>query len=135
MQHYQLSWEEALHMVQNRRYCISPNGGFLTQIKVRCCTRIRRTNDELRRNMRRFTKLIAPSHRIQTHSQWYPEGKGQMTRMRMMSGTVNSTQIGSRFNQSFRASGETTENEHCFAHYRLRIALNVILMRWKHDPT
>ena len=35
MQHYQLSWEEALHMVQNRRYCISPNGGFLTQIKVR----------------------------------------------------------------------------------------------------
>ncbi|KAF9046505.1 protein-tyrosine phosphatase-like protein [Panaeolus papilionaceus] len=33
MQHYQLSWEEALHLVQNRRYCISPNGGFLTQIK------------------------------------------------------------------------------------------------------
>ena len=35
MQHYQLSWEDALHLVQNRRYCISPNGGFLTQIKVR----------------------------------------------------------------------------------------------------
>ena len=35
MQHYQLSWEDALHMVQNRRYCISPNGGFLAQIKVR----------------------------------------------------------------------------------------------------
>lgn len=34
MQHYALSWEDALHMVQNRRYCISPNGGFLTQIKV-----------------------------------------------------------------------------------------------------
>lgn len=34
MQHYNLSWEDALHMVQNRRYCISPNGGFLTQIKV-----------------------------------------------------------------------------------------------------
>ncbi|KIM78531.1 hypothetical protein PILCRDRAFT_824434 [Piloderma croceum F 1598] len=33
MQHYNLSWEDALHMVQNRRYCISPNGGFLTQIK------------------------------------------------------------------------------------------------------
>jgi len=33
MQHYQISWEEALHLVQNRRYCISPNGGFLTQIK------------------------------------------------------------------------------------------------------
>ena len=35
MQHHQLSWEDALHMVQNRRYCISPNGGFMTQIKVR----------------------------------------------------------------------------------------------------
>jgi len=35
MQHYQISWEEALHLVQNRRYCISPNGGFLTQIKAR----------------------------------------------------------------------------------------------------
>ncbi|PAV17288.1 phosphatases II [Pyrrhoderma noxium] len=28
-----MHWEDALHMVQNRRYCISPNGGFLTQIK------------------------------------------------------------------------------------------------------
>ena len=34
MQYYQMSWEDALHTVQNRRYCISPNGGFLTQIKV-----------------------------------------------------------------------------------------------------
>ena len=34
MQHLQISWEDALHMVQNRRYCISPNGGFMTQIKV-----------------------------------------------------------------------------------------------------
>lgn len=34
MRHCQLSWEDALHLVQNRRYCISPNGGFLTQIKV-----------------------------------------------------------------------------------------------------
>ncbi|KAF8742304.1 hypothetical protein AX14_005471 [Amanita brunnescens Koide BX004] len=33
MQHHQLSWEDALHFVQNRRYCISPNGGFLTQLK------------------------------------------------------------------------------------------------------
>lgn len=33
MEHFQMSWENALHMVQNRRYCISPNGGFLTQIK------------------------------------------------------------------------------------------------------
>jgi len=33
MQYHNLSWEDALHMVQNRRYCISPNGGFLTQIK------------------------------------------------------------------------------------------------------
>lgn len=34
MEHYKISWEDALHLVQNRRYCISPNGGFLTQIKV-----------------------------------------------------------------------------------------------------
>ncbi|PCH40162.1 phosphotyrosine protein [Wolfiporia cocos MD-104 SS10] len=33
MQHLNLAWEDALHLVQNRRYCISPNGGFLTQIK------------------------------------------------------------------------------------------------------
>ncbi|OAX41755.1 phosphatases II [Rhizopogon vinicolor AM-OR11-026] len=33
MRHCHLSWEDALHLVQNRRYCISPNGGFLTQIK------------------------------------------------------------------------------------------------------
>ncbi|KAI6121020.1 phosphotyrosine protein [Pisolithus croceorrhizus] len=33
MRHCQLSWEDALRLVQNRRYCISPNGGFLTQIK------------------------------------------------------------------------------------------------------
>lgn len=33
MQHYNLNWEDALHLVQNRRYCISPNGGFLSQIK------------------------------------------------------------------------------------------------------
>lgn len=35
MQRLQITWEDALQMVQNRRYCISPNGGFLTQIKVR----------------------------------------------------------------------------------------------------
>lgn len=33
MEHFRLSCEDALHMVQNRRYCISPNGGFLLQIK------------------------------------------------------------------------------------------------------
>jgi len=33
MEQLQLSWEDALHLVQNRRYCISPNGGFITQIK------------------------------------------------------------------------------------------------------
>jgi len=33
MQHFKLSWEDALQYVQNRRYCISPNGGFLTQLK------------------------------------------------------------------------------------------------------
>jgi len=33
MQHFRISWEDALHYVQNRRYCISPNSGFITQIK------------------------------------------------------------------------------------------------------
>ncbi|KAI0072030.1 phosphatases II [Panus rudis PR-1116 ss-1] len=33
MQHFNLTWENALQLVQNRRYCISPNGGFITQIK------------------------------------------------------------------------------------------------------
>jgi len=33
MQHFRLSWDDALQYVQNRRYCISPNGGFLTQLK------------------------------------------------------------------------------------------------------
>jgi serine/threonine/tyrosine-interacting protein len=34
MEYYQLSWEDALRLVQNKRYCISPNSGFITQIKV-----------------------------------------------------------------------------------------------------
>ncbi|KAG6900343.1 hypothetical protein C0993_012300 [Termitomyces sp. T159_Od127] len=33
MQYYKITWEDSLHLVQNRRYCVSPNGGFLTQIK------------------------------------------------------------------------------------------------------
>lgn len=35
MQHFGLPWDDALQYVQNRRYCISPNGGFLTQLKAR----------------------------------------------------------------------------------------------------
>ena len=35
MQQHNLSMEDALHLVQNRRYCISPNGGFISQLKVR----------------------------------------------------------------------------------------------------
>lgn len=37
MEQLGLSWEDAVQYVQNRRYCISPNNGFLTQIKVRIC--------------------------------------------------------------------------------------------------
>ncbi|KAF8685687.1 Dual specificity phosphatase, catalytic domain [Rhizoctonia solani] len=33
MERFQLAWDDALQMVQNRRYCISPNNGFITQIK------------------------------------------------------------------------------------------------------
>lgn len=33
MQRQNMSWEEALQAVQNKRYCISCNGGFLAQLK------------------------------------------------------------------------------------------------------
>ncbi|KAB5595939.1 Serine/threonine/tyrosine-interacting protein [Ceratobasidium theobromae] len=33
MERFQLVWDDALQMVQNKRYCISPNNGFITQIK------------------------------------------------------------------------------------------------------
>ncbi|CAE6419749.1 unnamed protein product [Rhizoctonia solani] len=33
MERFQLAWDDALQMVQNKRYCISPNNGFITQIK------------------------------------------------------------------------------------------------------
>lgn len=62
MQYYQMSWEDALHMVQNRRYCISPNGGFLTQIKVSSFFRRRLYMDsELNvecRSMSRYTRRM-----------------------------------------------------------------------------
>ena len=62
MQYYQMSWEDALHMVQNRRYCISPNGGFLTQIKVSSFFRRRLYIDsELNvecRSMSRYTRRM-----------------------------------------------------------------------------
>lgn len=40
MEHGQLDYEDALHVVQNKRYCISPNGGFMTQIKVLVFSRL-----------------------------------------------------------------------------------------------
>jgi len=33
MQHRSLSYTDALHYVQNKRYCISPNTGFMAQLK------------------------------------------------------------------------------------------------------
>jgi hypothetical protein len=47
MVHFNLTHEEALHLVQNRRYCISPNGGFLAQIKVLNSETIRVDKSEL----------------------------------------------------------------------------------------
>jgi len=35
MEQYQMTSEQAIQLVQNKRYCISPNGGFMSQIKVR----------------------------------------------------------------------------------------------------
>jgi serine/threonine/tyrosine-interacting protein len=34
MQYYNITSEEGVHLVQQRRYCISPNSGFIQQIKV-----------------------------------------------------------------------------------------------------
>jgi len=33
MEQYGMTSEQAIQLVQNKRYCISPNGGFMTQIK------------------------------------------------------------------------------------------------------
>lgn len=33
MEQYQMTSEQAIQLVQNKRYCISPNGGFMSQIK------------------------------------------------------------------------------------------------------
>ena len=65
MQYYQMSWEDALHTVQNRRYCISPNGGFLTQIKVKYVINPGPVQtDKLCRNMSQYTKRALLSLQI-----------------------------------------------------------------------
>lgn len=33
MEQYQMTSDQAVQLVQNKRYCISPNGGFMSQIK------------------------------------------------------------------------------------------------------
>ena len=81
MQHHQLSWEDALHMVQNRRYCISPNCGFLTQIKARALSRFTITiliSDY--RNTKPYIRLTAPSRHTQTHIVSLLDGKERTTK-------------------------------------------------------
>lgn len=64
MQRLQITWEDALHMVQNRRYCISPNGGFLTQIKVTISWRFPSMNNIFIgfRSTNRYTRQMSPSN-------------------------------------------------------------------------
>lgn len=76
MQFYNLSWEDALHLVQNRRYCISPNGGFMTQIKVSSHPGMRHTCPSpcslltcgigVARSTSRSTRPRLPSHRTRS---------------------------------------------------------------------
>lgn len=88
MRHCQLSWEDALHLVQNRRYCISPNGGFLTQIKVHnfpaekvaLSSLILTSFNYLCRNTNLYTRPklrlpIFPQHRCK---EWCLVGRGTM---------------------------------------------------------
>ena len=85
MRHCQLSWEDALHLVQNRRYCISPNGGFLTQIKVHnfpvvLSSLISTSFDRLCRNTNPYTRPkprlpIFPQHRCR---EWCLVERGKM---------------------------------------------------------
>src|SRR5258708_31619022 len=63
MEHFRLSCDDALHMVQNRRYCISPNGGFLSQIKARIHGNIlldMASKSLCYRSMRRYTAQLWP---------------------------------------------------------------------------
>lgn len=94
MQHYQLSWEDALHMVQNRRYCISPNGGFLTQIKASrpriTLNRLSNTDrlDSVYRNMRLYIEPISLWRHIHPGKEQFLGGKGKMmTTTKVQTGT------------------------------------------------
>jgi hypothetical protein len=111
MRRCQLSWEDALHLVQNRRYCISPNGGFLTQIKVSfvsaslvsfaflclellSCTATKHAVRELYvlmlcpRNTSRYTRhpLLLPGFRKGRCKELSPGGREMMMTMRRKSG-------------------------------------------------
>jgi hypothetical protein len=80
MQYYQISWEDALHLVQNRRYCISPNGGFLTQIKVRPLVHLTSFEPTSYRNTKQYTKRISLLQHIRSLSVRFRGGR-EMTRM------------------------------------------------------
>lgn len=81
MQHYQISWEDALHLVQNRRYCISPNGGFLTQLKVSLLAFFRSSiRLTFYRNTKQYIVPVLLWRRIQLQSAQIPDVR-ELTRM------------------------------------------------------
>jgi len=61
MEQYNMSWEDALHLVQNRRYCISPNGGFLSQIKE--YESIYKANNELSKHGGTQNRVVSTARR------------------------------------------------------------------------
>lgn len=98
MQEVGISWEDALSLVQNRRYCISPNGGFLTQLKVRTWQPWMDigiyTLDGLTkysqsyRNMKRSTRPTTLCNRILNNRELCRGGSGTMMMMQMLFGKI-----------------------------------------------
>ena len=98
MQYYRMNWEDALHTVQNRRYCISPNGGFLTQIKV-SSTLLMQSLDHLTmfpRSTNRYTRPTTLLCHIQVGAVvlYGEKGMTMMTRRRTSGGFASYCSIG-----------------------------------------
>jgi len=89
MQHYQLSWEDALHLVQNRRYCISPNGGFLTQIKVHLTTSSSCRKQFISWSLQEYEAIYKASLAVQS----FPAAKKVISRRKREEGQDDDMQI------------------------------------------
>lgn len=132
MQYYQISWEDALHLVQNRRYCISPNGGFLTQIKVHPLLLLISYEPTSCRNTRQYIKRALLSLHIRLLIVQSRGGREAMkTTKKIPIGNVPHIVLSDDANK-FNYSGRMTERE-----YWLSMSQNppMILMQWRHSTT